>query len=40
MTEILLIVTKIALLTFDYIVGSTIYIDGGMTPYPGFETGG
>ena len=24
----------------DYIVGSTIYIDGGMTLYPGFETGG
>ncbi len=24
----------------DYIVGQTIYIDGGMTLYPGFETGG
>ncbi|MHC2296643.1 NAD(P)-dependent dehydrogenase (short-subunit alcohol dehydrogenase family) [Rhizobium mongolense] len=24
----------------DYIVGSTIYVDGGMTVYPGFETGG
>ena len=24
----------------DYLVGSTIYIDGGMTLYPGFETGG
>lgn len=24
----------------DYIVGSTIYVDGGMTLYPGFETGG
>lgn len=24
----------------DYIVGSTIYMDGGMTLYPGFETGG
>jgi glucose 1-dehydrogenase len=24
----------------DYVVGSTIYIDGGMTLYPGFETGG
>jgi glucose 1-dehydrogenase len=24
----------------DYLVGSTIYMDGGMTLYPGFETGG
>ncbi|PZM15757.1 SDR family oxidoreductase [Rhizobium tubonense] len=24
----------------DYIVGSTMYVDGGMTLYPGFETGG
>jgi hypothetical protein len=24
----------------DYIVGSTIYVDGGMTLYPGFECGG
>jgi glucose 1-dehydrogenase len=24
----------------DYIVGSTMYMDGGMTLYPGFETGG
>ena len=24
----------------DYVTGSTIYIDGGMTLYPGFETGG
>lgn len=24
----------------DYITGATIYIDGGMTLYPGFETGG
>jgi glucose 1-dehydrogenase len=24
----------------DYVVGSTLYIDGGMTLYPGFETGG
>ena len=24
----------------DYIVGTTLYIDGGMTLYPGFETGG
>ena len=24
----------------DYLVGTTLYIDGGMTLYPGFETGG
>jgi len=24
----------------DYIVGTTIYVDGGMTLYPGFESGG
>jgi glucose 1-dehydrogenase len=24
----------------DYITGATIYVDGGMTLYPGFETGG
>lgn len=24
----------------DYVVGTTLYIDGGMTLYPGFETGG
>jgi glucose 1-dehydrogenase len=24
----------------DYIVGSTVYVDGGMTLYPGFEAGG
>jgi glucose 1-dehydrogenase len=24
----------------DYITGQTIYVDGGMTLYPGFETGG
>lgn len=24
----------------DYMIGSTIFIDGGMTLYPGFETGG
>ncbi|MCX6983243.1 MAG: SDR family oxidoreductase, partial [Lentisphaerae bacterium] len=24
----------------DYINGTTIYVDGGMTLYPGFETGG
>lgn len=23
----------------DYINGSTIFVDGGMTLYPGFETG-
>ena len=24
----------------DYLVGTTLYVDGGMTLYPGFETGG
>ena len=24
----------------DYITGATIYVDGGMTLYPGFEAGG
>ena len=24
----------------DYIVGTTLYVDGGMTLYPGFESGG
>jgi len=24
----------------DYLVGTTLFIDGGMTLYPGFETGG
>lgn len=24
----------------DYIVGTTIYVDGGMMLYPGFSTGG
>ena len=24
----------------DYVTGATIYVDGGMTLYPGFETGG
>lgn len=24
----------------DYVVGTTIYVDGGMTLYPGFATGG
>jgi glucose 1-dehydrogenase len=24
----------------DYITGASIYIDGGMTLYPGFATGG
>ena len=24
----------------DYITGTTLYVDGGMTLYPGFETGG
>ncbi|QIY69346.1 SDR family oxidoreductase [Streptomyces sp. RLB1-33] len=25
---------------FDYVVGTTIYVDGGMTLFPGFATGG
>jgi glucose 1-dehydrogenase len=24
----------------DYVVGTTIYVDGGMTLFPGFATGG
>lgn len=24
----------------DYVVGSTLYVDGGMTLFPGFATGG
>jgi glucose 1-dehydrogenase len=24
----------------DYVVGSTLFVDGGMTLYPGFATGG
>ena len=24
----------------DYLTGATLYVDGGMTLYPGFETGG
>jgi glucose 1-dehydrogenase len=24
----------------DYITGVTLFVDGGMTLYPGFETGG
>ena len=24
----------------DYLHGMTLYVDGGMTLYPGFETGG
>jgi glucose 1-dehydrogenase len=23
----------------EYVTGATICVDGGMTPYPGFETG-
>lgn len=25
---------------FDYVVGTTVYVDGGMTLFPGFATGG
>jgi len=24
----------------DYVVGTTLFVDGGMTLYPGFATGG
>lgn len=24
----------------DYVVGTTLYVDGGMTLFPGFATGG
>jgi glucose 1-dehydrogenase len=24
----------------DYITGTTLFVDGGMTCYPGFEAGG
>ena len=24
----------------DYVTGTTLFVDGGMTLYPGFETGG
>jgi glucose 1-dehydrogenase len=24
----------------DYITGTTLYVDGGMTLYPGFDSGG
>ncbi len=27
-------------LASDYILGASIFVDGGMTLYPGFETGG
>ncbi|MFH8738987.1 MULTISPECIES: SDR family oxidoreductase [unclassified Streptomyces] len=33
-------VTVLASDLLDYVVGSTIYVDGGMTLFPGFATGG
>ncbi|MFG3531832.1 SDR family oxidoreductase [Streptomyces sp. NPDC047917] len=33
-------VTLLASDLMDYVVGTTIYVDGGMTLYPGFATGG
>ncbi|MER8187857.1 SDR family oxidoreductase [Kitasatospora sp. NPDC094015] len=33
-------VTVLASDLMDYVVGSTIYVDGGMTLFPGFATGG
>lgn len=34
------VVVALASDLFDYVVGSTIYVDGGMTLFPGFATGG
>ncbi|MET8411581.1 SDR family oxidoreductase [Streptomyces sp. NPDC005195] len=34
------VVAVVASDLFDYVVGSTIYVDGGMTLFPGFATGG
>jgi glucose 1-dehydrogenase len=37
------IATAVAVLAsdlFDYVVGATLYVDGGMTLFPGFATGG
>lgn len=33
-------VTVLASDLMDYIVGTTLYVDGGMTLFPGFATGG
>jgi glucose 1-dehydrogenase len=33
-------VTVLASDLFDYVVGATLYVDGGMTLFPGFATGG
>lgn len=33
-------VTLLASDLLDYVVGTTIYVDGGMTLFPGFATGG
>ncbi|MFJ9022078.1 SDR family oxidoreductase [Streptomyces sp. NPDC102259] len=34
------VVSALASDLFDYVVGTTIYVDGGMTLFPGFATGG
>ncbi|WP_406437417.1 SDR family oxidoreductase [Streptomyces sp. NBC_01613] len=34
------VVAAVASDLFDYVVGTTIYVDGGMTLFPGFATGG
>ncbi|MGA5505752.1 SDR family oxidoreductase [Streptomyces umbrinus] len=34
------VVAALASDLFDYVVGTTLYIDGGMTLFPGFATGG
>jgi glucose 1-dehydrogenase len=34
------VVAAVASDLFDYVVGTTLYVDGGMTLFPGFATGG
>ncbi|MET8163815.1 SDR family oxidoreductase [Streptomyces sp. NPDC005329] len=34
------VVSALASDLFDYVVGTTLYVDGGMTLFPGFATGG
>ncbi|MGX1907391.1 SDR family oxidoreductase [Streptomyces phaeochromogenes] len=34
------VVAALASDLFDYVVGTTLYVDGGMTLFPGFATGG
>jgi hypothetical protein len=32
--------SRIAAAPSDYVTGATLFVDGGMTLYPGFATGG